>query len=373
MLNAGVHPVVPENGSIGASDIGHMAVIAEVAIGCGRARVDGATLPAAEALARAGIEPYKLQPKDGLAMVSANGASIGIGALTILEAERAAALADATGALSLEAIGGNLSPFDEEVARAKPFPGQIDAAAHVRELLAGSYLEDPDAALSVQDPLSFRVMPQVHGALREQIAFTRRAVEIELNAIDDNPLASVEKDTMLSNGNFHPMVLALAFDALRVGLAHVGMISERRAGSVASPVDRRSPDFTTTAEKDARSSPLERLPRATFVGAVLGLVELRHLASPITVEAPPLFVVEDHHTLAPSAVFLTRRSLRHLETVLTLEAIVAARALDERGESPRLGAGTRAVYERVRGVYGETGEDASPSEVVEAARAALVR
>ena len=99
-------------------------------------------------------------------MVSANGASIGIGALTVLEAERLAGLADLTAALSLEALAGNLSPFDDEVARAKPVPGQIESARRVRELLSGSYLEDPEAAISVQDPLSFRVIPQVHGALR---------------------------------------------------------------------------------------------------------------------------------------------------------------------------------------------------------------
>jgi histidine ammonia-lyase len=368
MLNAGVHPLVGENGSIGASDIGHMAMIADVAIGRGRARVDGEILSGAEALTRAGIEPYELQPKDGLAMVSANGASIGVGALTVLEAERVVRLADLTAALALEAASGNLSPFDDEVARAKPFPGQIEAARHVRELLAGSYLEDPDAALSVQDPLSFRVVPQVHGALRDQIAAARQAVEIELNAIDDNPLASVDQDTMLSNGNFHPMVLALAFESLRVGLAHTGMISERRIRHVFAPGRQVSPDFKSTAEKEASPSPLDRLPNVTFVTPILALVELRHLAAPVTLECPSIFGVEDHHTLAPTAVLYARRSLRELETVLAMEALAATKALDQLDELPRLGAGTRPLYEAARGVYEEVGSDGSPSEVVDAAR-----
>jgi histidine ammonia-lyase len=368
MLNAGVHPLVGEQGSLGASDIGHMAVIADVAIGRGRARVDGEILPGSEALARAGIEPYELQPKDGLAMVSANGASIGVGALTVLEAERVARLADMTAALALEAASGNLSPFDEEVARAKPFPGQIEAAKHVRELLSGSYLEDPGTALSVQDPLSFRVVAQVHGALRDQIAYARRAVEIELNAIDDNPLASIEQDTLLSNGNFHPMVLALAFEALRIGLAHTGMISERRIRHVFAPGRQTSPDFTPTAEKEASPSPLERLPNVTFVTPILALVELKHLAAPVTLECPAIFGVEDHHTLAPTAVLFARRSLRQLETVLALEALAATKALDQRDDLPQLGAGTRPLYEAVRGVYDEIGPDASPTEVVESAR-----
>lgn len=368
MLNAGVHPIVGENGSIGASDIGHMAMIADVAIGRGRARVNGEILPGSEALARAGIEPYELQPKDGLALVSANGASIGVGALTVLEAEQVAVLADLTAALALEAVSGNLSPFDDEVARAKPFPGQIEAARHMRELLSGSYLADPETALSVQDPLSFRVVAQVHGALRDQIAYARRAVEIELNAIDDNPLASVAKDTMLSNGNFHPMVLALAFEALRVGLAHTGMISERRIRHVFAPGRQTSPDFTSTAAKEASPSPLDRLPNVTFVTPILALVELKHLAAPVTLECPAIFGVEDHHTLAPTAVLYARRSLRQLETVLALEALAATKALDQRDELPRLGAGTRPLYEAAHGVYDEVGPDGSPSEVVDAAR-----
>jgi histidine ammonia-lyase len=368
MLNARVHPVVGETGSLGASDIGHMAMIADVAIGRGRARVNGETLPGAEALARAGIEPYELQPKDALAMVSANGASIGVGALTVLEAERLARLADVNAALSLEALTGNLSPFDDEVARAKPVPGQIEAARHVRELLSGSYLEDPDTAQSVQDPLSFRVVAQVHGALREQIAAAKEAVELELNSMDDNPLASVEQDTMLSNGNFHPMVLALAFESLRVGLAHVGMISERRLRHVAAQGRETSPDFIPTAEKEASPSPLDRLPNVTWTTPAMAVVELRRLAAPVTLDGPTVVGVEDHHTLAPTAVFYARRSLRELETVLALEAVAAARALDGRRELPRLGSGTRPLYQAARGVYDDVGPDASPPEVVEAAR-----
>jgi histidine ammonia-lyase len=372
MLNAGVHPVVGADGSLGASDIGHMAMIADVAIGRGRARLDGEELTGAEALARAGIEPYELQPKDALAMVSANGASIGIGALAVLEAARLAALADVTAALSLEALTGNLSPFDEEVARAKPFAGQIEAARHVRELLSGSYLEDPETPVTVQDPLSFRVVTQVHGALREQLAAAREAVEVELNSIDDNPLASVERDTMLSNGNFHPMVLALAFEALRVGLAHVGMLSERRIRHVAAPARETSPDFRSTAEKEASASVLDRLPNVTFGTPVLAIVELRHLAAPVTLESPSIFGQEDHHTLAPTAVFYARRSLRELETVLALEALTAARALDTRPEQPRLASGTRPLFDAMRGIYDEVGPDPSPPEVVDAARRRLL-
>src|SRR5581483_6125359 len=284
MLNAGVHPVVPEVGSVGASDLMHMAAVAMVAIGRGEARLQGEILPGAEALARAGLTPYVLQPKDGLALISANGASIGIGALVVRQAQRVAVLADTATALALEAIGGNPSPFEPVAAAAKPLAGQIAAAAHVRDLLDGSYLYDPATTLSVQDPLSFRVVPQVHGALREQIANARHSVEVELNAIDDNPMVSIEEDRLLSTGNFHPMLLALDFEALRIGLAHVGMLSERRMNKILA--QRFSdPAFYLQAADDPEQRAFGGL--LTYSAAAL-LSELKHLAMPVTLECPPL-------------------------------------------------------------------------------------
>ena len=228
MLNAGVHPVVPETGSVGAGDLSQMAGMAQVAIGKGRAEYRGETMPGGQALRRAGIRPLALEPKDGLALLSANSISIGHAGLVIHRAARVAEAGDVAVALSMEAIGGNPSIILPAVARAKPFPGQIEAAHHLRHILVGSHLLERGAARSVQDPLSFRVAPQVHGALREYLVFTRRAVEIELNSASDNPLVSVKDQTLISNGNFHPMVLAVAFDALRVAIAHVGQLSERR-------------------------------------------------------------------------------------------------------------------------------------------------
>ncbi len=228
MLNAGVHPIVPSAGSVGAGDLMHMAAIASVMIGKGEAELNGEPLPAAEALARAGLTPIDAQPKEGLALVASNGVAIGAGALVAEEAQRLARLADLACALSLEAVSGNPGPFDEAAGAAKAIPGQVAAAAEVRALLEGSYLHDPATVLSVQDPLSFRVAAQVNGAYREQVTAAERAVEVELNGIGDNPMVLIERDTLISNGNFQPMQLALAFDALRTGAAHVAMISERR-------------------------------------------------------------------------------------------------------------------------------------------------
>ena len=175
---------------------------------------------------RQGSSPPQLGPKDALGLISANGVAIGRGALLVAHAETDLRLADLAAAVSIEAYGANPQLADELIARAKPVPGQIETAAQLRRLLQGSALHDPDAGVSLQDPISFRVVPQVHGAVRELIGLTRSAVETELNARNDNPL--VIDDRMISSANFHPMLLALCFDALRPGLAHIGVISERR-------------------------------------------------------------------------------------------------------------------------------------------------
>lgn len=213
MLNAGVHPVVPETASVGAGDLGQMAGIAQVAVGLGRAEYRGEVLPGGEALRRAAIAPVVLGGRDGLPLISANGVSVGHAALVVVRAESVAAAADVAAGLSMEATRANPSILHPAIGRAKPIPGQVAAADHLLEVLAGSELLKPGAARSVQDALSFRVVPQVHGALREYIAATRQAVLTEQNAGGDNPLVSVSDQALISNGNFHPMVLAIACDA----------------------------------------------------------------------------------------------------------------------------------------------------------------
>jgi histidine ammonia-lyase len=380
MLNAGVHPVIPIGGSVGASDIPHLAAMALVMIGRGQAHYGGQLLTGSEALARAKLVPYHLQPKDGLALISANGFAIGVGALTVLEAERLASLADQVAALSLEAVGANPSPFEAEVAAAKPFAGQTAVAQQVRELLTGSALYMHERVASVQDPISFRVIPQVHGAVREQVALTRRSVEVELNASDDNPLVSIEHDRLISNGNFHPMVLALAFDALRVGLAHVGMLSERRMNKVFWPhVQRRqsrmgSPGTTAPGGADEASTApgQESVLALPAYAAAAVLAELKHLAAPATLECPPLDLdVEDHSTLAPLAVTLTGHALHLVETILAIEALIAVESLRGQEPFPQLGVGTRTTYEAVRASLQHLGTEPSASAALEATRAAL--
>src|SRR3954469_560309 len=366
LLNAGVHPLLPRTSSVGAADIGAMALIAQVAIGAGRAEYGGEVLAAAEALARAGIPPLVLQAKDGLALVSANGVSVGQGALV---AERARDLADAAelvAALSMEATRGNPSVAQQVVADGKPFPGLVESCRQLRAALEGSYLLESGVPASVQDPLSFRVVPQVHGALRDTTAFAVRTLETELNARADNPLVSPADGTLVSNGNFHPVLLALAFEALRVAIAPVGQLSDRRLGHLWSAF------FEAMAGGPPREGPPPDLPGMhQRYAAAAAYAELRQLAAPVSLDVGVLDQgVEDHSTAAPLSVRKADEALDLLLDILTAEALFAADILDLRPELPALGAGTAAAYGSVRGAIAAL-SDRSTDAVHATAREAL--
>lgn len=352
MLNAGVHPVVPLVGSVGAGDLGQMACVGLVAIGLGEAEYDGELLPAAEALRRAGIAPLELRPKDGLTLMSSNGMSVGHGALVTDRAARVAGLADVVAALSLEATEGNPEAVRPVVGAAKPYDGQLEACRSLTAALAGSYLLEPDGPRSIQDPLSFRVVPQVHGAFRELLGFVRRAVEVELNSMSDNPLVSVEDGSLVHNGNFHPMVLACAFDALRPAIAHVGLLSDRRMSHlwdaffvrVAGPGTGGPPD----GDPPAFNGLSLRYPAAAR------LAELRQLAGPATLDVPVLDMGhEDHATGAPLTVARTAAALDVLETLLTAEVLLARDVLAVTRPVPVLGAGSGAMLAAVDATLAE--------------------
>jgi histidine ammonia-lyase len=340
MLNAGVIPVVPQTGSVGAGDLGQLAFVAQVAIGAGQATYASEVMAGGEALRRAGITPLVLGGKDGLALISANAFSVGQAALVAARAERAARAADVAAAMSMEATKANTSVLHPAVGQAKPIAGQIAAADHISKLLAGSTLLDPGAARSVQDALSFRVVPQVHGALREFIGVAWSASAAELNAAADNPLVSLPDRTLISNGNFHPMVLAIAFDALRVALAHVGQLSERRMAHLWDA-------FFRGLAQGAPQGPLYGL-QLRYPAAAL-YAELRQLAAPATLDVPPQDLgVEDHGTGAPLSVRMADNALGLLEDILACELLLATDVLGQGGATPVLGSGTGAAIRMVR-------------------------
>ena len=369
MLNAGVHPVVPSRGSVGTGDLGQLASVGQVMIGRGRAELGGVVVGGDEALRRAGIETLRLEPKDGLTIMSSNAASIGDAAFAVSRAGRLVERADAIAALSLESTHGNPSIAQPIVGAAKPFPGQIESCAAVIAALEGGRLSGPGTAGSVQDPLSFRVIPQVHGALREAVDAARRAVETELNGRGDNPLVSIGDDTMVHNGNFHPLVMAIAFDQLRIAIAHVGQISERRmshlwdafferiAGAGAPPPGWTPPELF--------GMPLRYPAAATFA-------ELRQLAAPATLDVPPLDIgVEDHATGAPLAVRTTHDALGLLEEILSIEVLMANDVLDTERPAPPLGEGTATVSAGARAAIDSLDEDRSTANVQRAVATSL--
>src|SRR4051812_35181780 len=204
LLERRVHPVVPAHGSVGTADLALCAALALPLIGLGEAELGGKRLPGAEALCRAGLQPVTLGVKDGIALCSANAASVGHGALAVHDAQVHLDTALAAGALSLAGFEGSGTPFEAEVAAARAGAGQEDAARRLRALA------EPGLARLLQDPLSFRCLAAIQGAADDALARVAAAVELELNSAADNPLVLVERETMLSNGNFHMAALALA-------------------------------------------------------------------------------------------------------------------------------------------------------------------
>ena len=370
MLNRGVHPIVPMIGSVGASDLMHMTSIGLVATGLGgRAEVDGEVLPGPEAMRRGGIEPVRLGPKDGLALISANGVSIGHAALVAARARRSADVADLVAAVAMEAIHGNPSIVDPVAAAAKPVPGQKESAARIWAFLGGSDRCRPKGPASVQDPLSFRVVPQVHGAFREVTRFLTNAVELELAASDDNPFVSIAERRLVSNGNFHPMVVALALDAVRPAIAHVGLLSDHRMGHVWARI--WNDPAMSTPEGMLSAADTGGLPLLRYAAAAR-YSELRTLATPVTLDMPPLDIgVEDHATNAPIAALRTDDALDRLDDVLAVELLLAADAIRRDTSGGRLGGGVQAALDALAGAVAALGQRPAADALHRTARGAL--
>jgi histidine ammonia-lyase len=278
-------------------------------------------VPGRQALKVADLDPFDLAPGEALACLSSNAYSVGVGALELARLDLLSNAADRVVALSLEAIaargaGGNLSPFDEAVARATGRRGQADAAASVRANLAGNFTQD---SRSVQDPLSFRTVPQLHGALRDQLVVAAAELETELNARSDNPLVDVDTNRIVSGGNFQVLALALQFDALRVTLAHVASASERRISALS---ELARPD---------RSAGTGLIPGLLWYSAAANLAEIRQLAAPASVAGAALSGVEDQATYAPLALQGLQRSRALTLEILAIEALHAAQLLDPAG------------------------------------------
>jgi histidine ammonia-lyase len=351
MLNAGVHPIVPRWGSVGAADLGLLAALALPVIGSGEAEFRGERLPGAEAMQRAGIVPVPLGPKDGLALVSANAASVGHGALVLWDAMRALEAESVAAALSMEGFCASLSPLDPRAQAARPAPGQVDAAERLSDLLEGSALWDEGAARSFQDPISFRCASQIAGAARAALRLAGSCVELELNSAGDNPLVLPDADVIVHNGNFHAAALAQAFDLVAIALAHLAAAEAERAIKLLSPPHSALP-LNLTPHGGTRTG------FATVQKTLTVLVaEMRHLANPGSLDFLPVSEgVEDHAPNAPFTVRKAADAVERLGYVTAIELLVAAQAVDLRPPAP-MGRGARAAWDAVRTVVPALDED----------------
>lgn len=358
MLAAGVHPLVPRIGSVGASDLALCANLALPLMGEGRAEYLGEILPGAEAMRRAGIVPVALLEKEGLALCSNNAISTGLGALLLTGTESLLALTEATLALSFEAFRGNPSPFDPRVVAARPAPGQAESADALRRLLQGSTLFEPDAPRRIQDPISLRCATQVHGALRAGIALVRPNLEAELNGAADNPLVLPDDGEILSTGNFHTPAMAIAFDSLRLALCQTGSMAAQRVGRLMNP------GLTGLPERLSRHGPTRA--GLGLLGLTAGTLarEMRYLANPVSNDDTGGFDVEDHAPMTPVAVRRTEEQLDLLRQILACELIAAAQAFEMRALPSAAPVATR-LFEAIRATVPAFDDDRSTTEEIE--------
>lgn len=333
LLNAGVHPIIPCRGSVGAS--GDLAPLAHLALGMmgeGDAEFQGVVMPARAALDKAGIAPLELAAKEGLTLLNGTQHMTAVGGLAVYDALAAATVADIAGAMSLEALKGTARAFDPRVIAARPHPGQIAVAAILRQLLADSPIAKSHIDCGkVQDPYSLRCMPQVHGASRDILAYAQLVLEREAGSSTDNPLVFVDDnddvpDEMISGGNFHGQPVALALDAAAMAVAELANISERRIEQLVNPqLSSGLPPFL------APDSGLNSGFMIAQVAAASLVSENKVLAHPASVDSIPSSAGrEDHVSMGATAALKLAMIGDHVRTVLAIELLCAAQGIDLR-------------------------------------------
>ena len=388
-LQAGVHPVVPEQGSLGASgDLAPLAHLALPIIGQGSVEFRGSVVPALLALREVGLEPLELQAKEGLALLNGTQLMGAIGALLLADADRLSRTASVVAAMSVEALLGTDVAYAAAYQLARPHPGQVAVAAELRHLLRDSGLQRSHHASEhkVQDPYSLRCVPQVHGAVRDALDHLRRVLDIELNSATDNPLVFpgggvAEADTaatgggrVISGGNFHGEPIALALDFAKLALAELGSISERRTALLVDPrLNGGLPAFLVPSSGIDSGMMVYQYTAAALVS------ENKVLAHPASADSIPTSAnQEDHVSMGSIAARHARRVLEHVERIVAIELVVAAQALDlrldalagasDQSGAPEPGIGVREAHRRVREHVAHLEADREPGPDLAAAR-----
>jgi histidine ammonia-lyase len=361
-LNRALLPYVPSRGSVGASgDLAPLAHLALPLIGEGEAWFEGRRLSGAEALAAAGLEPVRLQAKEGLSLINGTQFMAAFGALGLIRAQRLAKAADVACAMSLEALQGSRTSFMPQIQALRPLRGQTDSAANVLGLLEDSAINEAHRWCDkVQDAYSLRCAPQVHGASRDLLDYVRYTIEVELNAATDNPLVLVEDDVLVSNGNFHGQPVAFALDALAMAVAEIANISERRIERLVNPsLSGGLPAFLTG---DGGLNSGFMIPQ--YVAASL-VSENKVLTHPATVDSIPTSAgQEDHVSMGNAAGLKAWQVVANAERVLAIELLAGAQGVEFLAPL-QPGHGVRAVREFIRSLSPRLRDDRQLSSDIE--------
>ena len=358
LLNRGVYPAVPSKGSVGASgDLSPLSHIALVLMGEGKAFVAGKLVTGAEALAAVGLFPVAFAAKEGLALINGTQIMTAVGALVVHDAALLMKAADIAAAMSLEALRGTRTAYDERIGRIRPHPGQLASSANLLKLTADSrIMESHENCGKVQDAYSLRCVPQVHGASKDAVRRARETIEIEMNSATDNPLIFPDTGEVISGGNFHGQPVALVMDYLKTALAEIGSISERRVNRMLDAHLSDLPPFLTAYPGVDSGLMITQYTAAALVS------ENKVLAHPACVDSIPTSAnQEDHVSMGTIAARQSREILENSRHVIAIEMLVAAQGLDFL-KPLEPGVGVQAAYKAVRAEVPHLEEDRVPAE-----------
>ena len=325
LLEHEVYPLIPSQGSVGASgDLAPLAHMSAALLGLGHVRVRGAILPAADGLRQAGLAPIKLHAKEGLALINGTQVSTALGLAGLFGAENLFAAAIVAGAISVDALKGSDSPFDDRIQQLRGQPGQIAVAREYRELIAGSAIRASHLECSrVQDPYSFRCQPQVMGACLDVIRNCAATLKVEANAVTDNPLLFADSGEVLSGGNFHAEPVALAADTLALAIAEIGSLSERRTAVLVDPKMSGLPAFLVNNSGLNSGFMIAQVTAAALVS------ENKTLAVPASVDSIPTSAnQEDHVSMATHAARRLGVMVDNAAAVVGIELLAGAQGID---------------------------------------------
>lgn len=343
MLNAGVTPLIPEKGSLGASgDLAPLSHMVLVLLGEGEALFEGKEYDGAEAMKLAGIDTINLTSKEGLALINGTQVMTAVGALTTYDAISAVKLADISAAMTIEALNGITDAFDPRIHEIRPHQGQMDTASNLLRLVEGSGLTSRQGELRVQDAYSLRCLPQIHGASKDALNYVINKINIEINSVTDNPIIIPDDKVAISGGNFHGQPMALAFDFLGIALSEIANSSERRIERLVNPALNNLPAFLTPKGGLHSGFMIAQYSAAALVS------ENKVLAHPASVDSIPSSAnQEDHVSMGTIAARKAKDILFNAMNVLSIEVLAATQAIDF-GDASKLGVGTMQAYKAVR-------------------------